>query len=178
MDDPAHGDTEQAVAAAFVAETREAIDQELRRIVHCLDQLADEDVWWRPGAGVNSVGTILRHLCGNLRQRFFHGIRGDDDTRDRPSEFGEAATASKEDLLAVLTAIVDQIHGVLDGVDPETLLRERRIQGVHTNGLAAIYSTVTHLEGHALQIAYLTHLRLGDRYEPFWKPETEGQGAG
>ena len=63
---------DQSIADTFIAETRVAIDQELRRIMHSLAQLSEEDIWWQPGPGVNSIGTIIRHLCGNLRQWFLH----------------------------------------------------------------------------------------------------------
>ena len=162
---------------AFVRESHDAVDQELRRIAHCLDQLSSEDVWWRPAPGVNSIGTIIRHLCGNLRQWFIHGIGGEPDVRDRPAEFAVVEHISKAALLDELTAVIEQVHAVLDNVDGGMLLEERRIQGFDTTGLSAIYNTVTHLEGHALQIAYITHLRLGESYTPFWIPETKDQGA-
>ena len=162
---------------AFARESHEAVDQELRRIAHCLGQLGDDDVWWRPAPGVNSIGTITRHLCGNLRQWFLHGIGGEPDIRDRQAEFAEAEHVSKAELLDELTSVVEQVHAVLDNAGSDVLLGERRIQGFDTNGLSAIYSTVTHLEGHALQIVYITHLRLGESYTPFWKPETKNQGG-
>ena len=155
---------------AFARESHEAVDQELRRIAHSLDQLGEDDVWWRPVPCVNSIGTIIRHLCGNLRQRFLHGIGGEPDIRDRQAEFEETEHVSKAELVDELGSVVDQVHEVLDNIAGSVLLAERRIQGLDANGLSVIYSTVTHLEGHALQIAYITHMRLGESYTPFWKP--------
>ncbi len=162
----------------FVRESHEAVDQELRRVGHCLGQLNDDEVWWQPAPEVNSIGTIICHLCGNLRQWFVHGIAGEPDVRDRQAEFAETGHVSKAELLDQLTSVIEQVHAVLDNVDGDVLLGERRIQGFDMTGLSAIYSTVTHLEGHALQIAYITHLRLGESYTPFWKPETKDQGGG
>jgi hypothetical protein len=161
----------------FVRESHEAVDQELRRIAHCLGQLTDDDVWWQPAPDVNSIGTIVRHLCGNLRQWFLHGIGGEPDIRDRKAEFAEPEHLSKTALLNELSAVIEQVHAVLDEVDDDVLLSQRCIQGFDTTGLSAIYSTVTHLEGHALQIAYITHVRLGETYAPFWKPATKQQGG-
>jgi len=168
---------DEALALAFIAETESAIDQEYRRIVHCLEQLTQQEVWRRPAPGVNCIGTIILHLCGNLQQWFIHGVGGERDVRDRPAEFAETDPIPKEDLLERLRGLIERIHGVLSDVDGATLLKTRRIQGFETKVLSAIYSTVAHLEGHALQIAYIAHLIMGEHYDPFWKPENAEQGA-
>ena len=166
-----------AVAHAFIVATKAAIDQERRRIEHCLNQLTERQVWQRPPARTNPIGNIILHLCGNLRQWFLHGVGGEPDVRDRPAEFTEADAIPKDELLSTLGTVIDRIYEALHGVTGDTLLESRRIQGFDTNVLSAIYSTVAHLEGHALQIAYITHLTLRDRYEPFWRPEGAEQGA-
>lgn len=168
---------EAALAATFVKAALEAVDQEHRRIVHSLGQLSEEDVWWRPGPGLNSVGVIIRHLCGNLRQWFLHGVGGEPDVRKRPAEFADMTQVSKAELLGAFGDLIARIHGVMDGVDAEKLLEVRRVQGDELDLVSAIFRTVTHLEGHGLQIAYVTHLRVGERYEPFWKPASVAEGA-
>ncbi|MCP4642787.1 MAG: DUF1572 domain-containing protein [bacterium] len=167
----------QCLTRAFLAETKAAILQEQRRITHSLSQLTDEQVWHEPSPGVNSIGTIIVHLCGNLRQWFLHGLGGEEDVRDRPKEFQKTDRVAKEDLLARLDDIVSHVVAVLDGIAPNSLLAPCQIQGFEVTGLSAIYSTVTHLEGHSLQIAYVAHQQLGTSYEPFWRPESAEQGA-
>lgn len=166
-----------AIAGAFVEETRHALAQEQRRIHHSLRQLNEDQIWQRPAPQVNCAGNILMHLLGNLRQWFLHGIGGEDDIRDRPAEFAATASIPRQMLLADLDVLAERIDRVLQEVTPEVLLSTRRIQGFETIGLAAIYSTITHLEGHALQIAYITHMLVGEGYEPFWKPANTTQGA-
>ncbi len=85
--------------------------------------------------------------------------------------------ASKEELRVGFAETIARVQKTLANASPETLLESRSIQGFDTNVLDAIYSTVTHLEGHGLQIAYITHLLTGDAYVPFWKPENEAQGV-
>lgn len=167
----------ERIGQAFLRETRQALAQEHRRIAHCLRQLDENQIWQRPGPEVNSIGTIIVHLCGNLRQWFLHGIGGALDVRNRSSEFAGAATIPKQELLAALSELIEEIDVLLQGVPTSALLEPRRIQGMEMDGLSAIYGTVTHLEGHALQISYVTHLLVGDRYEPFWKPANAEQGA-
>lgn len=38
------------------------------QIVHCLEQLSEEQVWWRPHESMNSIGNLVLHLTGNIRQ--------------------------------------------------------------------------------------------------------------
>ena len=166
--DPAE---QAALAAAFLEETAAAINQEHRRIQHCFRQLSEEDVWRRPADGLNSAGTVVRHLCGNMRQWFLHGVGGEADVRDREAEFADSKMPPKDELLSELESLLDGVQEVLDRLAPGALLDARRIQGSDCTVLSAIYSTVTHLEGHAQQIVYITHLFLGDKYVPFWKPE-------
>jgi hypothetical protein len=165
------------VAAAFVEETRAAIDQEHRRITYCLKQLDQEQVWRRPNPHVNCIGNIILHLCGNLRQWFLHGLGGEKDIRRRPEEFAATGPIRKEDLLCSLGAVIERIDALLGSVTAETLLEPRRFQGFDRSVLAAVYGTVGHLEGHSLQIAYITHMLTGEQYKPFWKPESEEQGG-
>ena len=72
------------------------------KIKHCLDQLTDGQVWWRPKPSLNSIGNLILHLCGNLRQWVVCGVGGATDNRDRPSEFSERGPISKADLLRTL----------------------------------------------------------------------------
>ena len=50
------------VTAAFVAEARETLGLCARKIVHCLRQLSDEDLNWRPFAGANSIANVVTAL--------------------------------------------------------------------------------------------------------------------
>ena len=70
----------QSVGQAAANELADAF----AKIKHCLDQLSDEQVWWRPKPSLNSVGNMILHLCGNLRQWIMCGVGGAADDRDRP----------------------------------------------------------------------------------------------
>ena len=53
----------------------------------------------------------------------------------------------------------------------------KKIQGKEISLLYAIYGAMTHLELHAGQILYITRIRVGDNYKPFWVPANKEQGA-
>jgi Protein of unknown function (DUF1572) len=65
------------------------------RIKHCLGQLTDEQIWWRSHPSLNSIGNLILHLCGNVRQWIVAGLGSAADSRNRSAEFSERGPISK-----------------------------------------------------------------------------------
>ena len=149
---------------AFQRESCFTLDYSRSRILHCLNQLADEALWWRPKESMNAVGNIVLHVCGNLRQWIVSGIGGAADVRDRCSEFASRDMIPAEQLKQRLCATVDEAKAVIQSTEQDEWLRSRFIQITDCTGVGAVYHSVAHLEGHAQEIIYITRLRLGDRY--------------
>ena len=61
----------------FLEQTNIVINNASEIIIHCLNQLEEEHIWYKPDNSVNSIGIILNHLCGNLRQWIISGIGED-----------------------------------------------------------------------------------------------------
>jgi hypothetical protein len=165
------------VASAYIDQARRHLTDRTDRIKHCVDQLNDEQVWWRPQESLNSMGNILLHLCGNLRQWLVAGVSRAPDVRDRPGEFSERGPIPRADLIRSLEAVVNEADAVLAGLDQSQLLEPRRIQGFDETVMSAIWGTLEHLSGHTQEIIYITRLQLGDRYRFAWAPSTPEQGA-
>jgi hypothetical protein len=165
------------LAAALGKEAANELTSALDRIKHCLGQLTDEQVWWRCQPSLNSIGNLILHLCGNVRQWIVAGLGGAADSRDRPAEFAEPGPIPKEALLRKLEAVVDEARGVLARQTARQLLEVRRIQGFDVTGLAAIFDSVPHFRGHTQEIVSMTRLQLGDAYQLAWAPTTPEQGA-
>src|SRR5262245_9883213 len=121
--------TDDALAAAVGTAAANELASALARIKHCLDQLPDEQVWWRPQPALNSIGNLVLHLAGNLRQWIVAGLGGAADARDRPAEFAERGLIPKDQLLRSLEAAVSEAAGVLTQLSARQLLETRRIQG-------------------------------------------------
>ncbi len=166
------------VGRAYIGLARKHLSDKIGRIEHCVAQLDDEQVWWRPHESMNSVGNIVLHLCGNLRQWVVSGVGGVPDTRDRPAEFAERGPLAKGELIRRLEAVVAEADAAVVGLDESRLLEPRRIQGFDETVLSAIWGALEHLGGHAQEVVYITRLRLGDRYRFAWTPTTPEQGAG
>ena len=169
--------TAQEVAGAVVNEAGDELEAAVSKIDHCLKQLSDEQVWWRPPASMNSVANLILHLCGNVRQWITSGIGGAEDMRDRPKEFSEQVRIAKDELLRRLDQTVSEARRALANLSAADLLRRRRIQGFEVTGFQALVESVAHFRGHTQEIVHITRCQLGDNYDFAFVPTTPEQGA-
>jgi uncharacterized damage-inducible protein DinB len=126
------------------------------RLRGLVEGLTEEQLWWRPNEASNSIGNLLLHLSGNVRQWIVTSFNRGEDLRNRPAEFAEKAGGPAGELLARLGATLDDAAAVLSRMTEDDLLRPMDIQGYHTTGLAAIYHVVEHFGMHYGQIVYIT----------------------
>ena len=149
-------------AESFLADSQRLLGKEhLPHIVKCLQQLSENDIWWRPNAASNSAGNLVLHLCGNVRQWIISNLGENPDGRDRDSEFAERGPIPREVLTARLKSTVQEACEVLSRLHEETLSRKYVIQGLHVTGLEAIAHVVEHFAYHTGQIVYITKLKRG-----------------
>lgn len=147
-------------SAGFIQESRRLLaDEYPKKIAVALGSFDEEDLWWRPNEASNSVGNLLIHLAGNVRQWVVHGLGGATDERQRAAEFARRSGMGPEEAFGVLMDAVQAADAVLARLDPEVLGRSLRIQGVETTGLRAIYHVVEHFSMHTGQILYVAKLR-------------------
>lgn len=144
----------------------------LERIEHCVKQLSEEQVWWRPNPQMNAVGNLLLHLAGNLRQWLVSGVGGAPDHRRRQEEFDQRAPMPKAELLTKLRQVIEEAEAAVAKQTEAELLRVRPVQHWNTTALTAISHAVGHLEGHAQEIIYITRMLLGEKYRFLWTPKT------
>ena len=152
--------TADELAAAIGAAAAHELGSALDRIKHCLGQLNDSQAWHRSQPGLNSIGNLILHLCGNPRQWVVAGLGGAPDVRNRPDEFAERGTVPKDELVRNLEATVEEAKRILAGVDARQLTEARRIQGFDVTGLAAIFDSVPHFRGHTQEIVHMTRYRV------------------
>jgi hypothetical protein len=170
-------DTHASIGQAYVAEVRRRLAACHERIAHCLGQLDDAQVWWRPRDSMNSIGNLVLHLCGNLRQWIVAGVGGASDVRDRPAEFAERRAIPRDELVRRLAEVVRDADAALGRAGDEQLLAPRRVQGFEGTVLSVACDSISHLAGHTQEIVFVTRLQLGDAYRFAWVPATPEQGA-
>ena len=150
------------VYTAFIEFSHQKLlEQYWPRLNDCVKPLTDEQVWWRPNQASNSIGNLILHLNGNVRQWLGSSFKGLIDVRDRPSEFSERRVVPASALLEHLGATLHEASGVLKSVTEADLLATFEIQGYTVTGLHAIYQVVEHFGMHYGQIAYITKLLRG-----------------
>lgn len=165
------------VHAGVVQATCGCLDHCLSVIEHCVSQLRDDQLWWRPQEGMNSIGNLLLHLDGNLRQWMIAGLGGADYERDRPGEFAERSHIPGDTLLVRLRDTIAEAKRTLAATTADGMLKPRRVQGFDLNGWEVVFDSVPHLKGHAQEITNLTRQQLGKQYQYRWQPATPEQGA-
>jgi uncharacterized damage-inducible protein DinB len=156
-------------ASLFLASARQLIaKQNLPHIVKCLQQLSEEEIWWRPNAASNSAGNLVLHLCGNVRQWIISGLGGAPDKRQRDLEFSEQGPIPRRELVTRLRRTVRDAFRVLVKLSDDSLARKYSIQGYHVTGMDAVFHVTEHFGYHTGQIIYITKLKRGEDLR-FWR---------
>ncbi len=149
------------------------------KLRQCLEALSNDTVWARSNESSNSIGNLLLHLAGNVRQWIVGGVGGKTVERDRAAEFAAVTGPDKEQLLSNLENALREAAQVLDTISDDDLTGKRIIQGRETTVLGAIYHVVEHFAMHTGQIVLLTKIHApgaihfyddsGPVARPLWK---------
>jgi len=138
------------------------------RLRTCVESLTDEQIWWRPNPSSNSIGNLVLHLNGNMRQWLVASFNREEDRRNRPAEFAEQGPLPGTALVEKLGATVHAGLDVLARLTEAELLSPYEIQGYHVTGLAAVYQVIEHFGLHYGQISWITKM-LRDQDLGFYK---------
>jgi uncharacterized damage-inducible protein DinB len=162
----------------FLANSQDILaKQNLPRIVKCLQQLSEEEIWWRPNPASNSVGNLVLHLCGNVRQWIISGLGGEKDRRERDREFAEQGPVAREVLITQLRRTVREACRVLTRLSDESLARKYKIQGYRATGLEAAFHVSEHFGYHTGQVIYITKLKRAQDLKFTRPPVIKKEGA-
>jgi hypothetical protein len=141
------------LAREFLARSRFYLNDEYRvKMRRAVQELPAAAIWTRANEQSNSVGNLLVHLAGNVRQWVVSGVGGAPDTRHRAAEFGARSGPGADELLAQLEGVLSEADAVIARLTPEDLVQRRVIQGRDVTVMAAIYSAVQHFSTHLGQI--------------------------
>ncbi len=138
------------------------IDQSWPRMRSTVESLTDEQIWWRPNEASNSIGNLLLHLNGNVRQWLITSFNQEEDARHRPAEFAERDHLPTRVLLDRLGATLDETAAVLARLTADDLAATLNVQGYTVSGLEAIYHVVEHFSLHYGQIVYIAKQLRGE----------------
>jgi uncharacterized damage-inducible protein DinB len=147
------------IGQAFIARAQYHLAEDfLPKIERCLGLLSDQQIWWRANEQSNSIGNLLLHLCGNVRQWIVCGLGDATDSRDRDSEFAQRAEIPRAELFDRLKRTVNEAVATLARLDSDKLLEKYRIQGLEVSALEAVLHVVEHFSMHTGQIILLAKM--------------------
>ncbi len=149
---------EDTLDRLFLDFSAKKLHQLAERIETCLGKLTEEQVWARSSENENSIGNLVLHLCGNVRQWIVSGIGGEPDFRQRDREFSARGGVPIPELAARLRAVVAEAGAALGAVTREQLAERVTIQQYEMSVLEAIYHVVEHFSGHAGQVIFATKM--------------------
>ncbi len=149
------------------------------KLRQCIEVLPESAVWARSNDGSNSIGNLLTHLTGNVRQWIVGGVAQRPVERNRSAEFEARGGGSASELMSRLDDVLREVAEVFDSLADADLALERVIQGRPTTVLGAIYHVVEHFAMHTGQIVLLTKIHApgaihfyedaGELAKPLWK---------
>ncbi len=147
---------ETKVLEEIKKETQRRLNENLIRLEKCLSLLNQEELWYRPNENTASVGNLVLHLTGNVRQWLLSGLGGEPDNRKRQGEFDQTGPIPASELLTDLKTVLDKVNLLLDRISPEILIEQRSVQGFNESGISIIVHVVEHFSYHVGQITYIT----------------------
>jgi uncharacterized damage-inducible protein DinB len=142
----------------FIDQSIHRIDENTKRLRACLDELDESEMWKRPNENSNSIGNLILHLCGNIRQYAISSLGNIPDVRERDKEFSADGGYLKHELLERLISTIDQAKDTMRTVSAAELLRKRRVQGYTYSGIGIIVHITEHYSYHTGQIIFWTKL--------------------
>ncbi len=142
----------------FLSQSIIRMEESTPRILQCLDELSEEDIWKRPNESSNSVGNLVLHLCGNIRQYIVANLGNQPDTRTRDAEFATKGGHDREALKQKMQKTADAATSVIRQQTLEDLMKVRSVQGFEQTGINSIIHVVEHYSYHTGQIAFWTKL--------------------
>ena len=138
----------------FTSNSLFRMDESVRMLEICMRRLNARSFWDRPNPASNSIGNLLLHLAGNIRQYVISGLGGAADTRLRDAEFSQDLRNDPQEVWEHFLGTVNEARKVIKRATEADLLGKKNVQGFHLSGLGMVLHAVEHLSYHTGQIAW------------------------
>jgi uncharacterized damage-inducible protein DinB len=138
----------------FINQSVYRINENTKRILKCLNEIDETEIWLRSNENSNSIGNIILHLCGNITQYVISALGGIEDIRMRDKEFSAKDGSTKNELSAKLESTVNEAIRIIETINEERLLKTYSVQGFDLSGIGIIIHVTEHYSYHTGQIAF------------------------
>jgi uncharacterized damage-inducible protein DinB len=146
------------------------------QIRSCLDQLSDEQIWWRPNEQANSVGNLTLHICGAVMHFLCRGVGGHDYLRNRPTEFATQRLPRSE-LLKTFDTMVDEAEQTFARMNASRLREESTEPTYYSTVFEDLFGVAIHMAVHTGQIVYVTKMLKEGSINDLWTQTHNTTGA-
>ena len=134
----------------------------------CIEDLSDEQLWWRPNEASNSVGNLILHMSGSTRHYLSRSIGQMHYERDRPAEFSERGPVPREQLLAIFDETIAQAVLVLDAFETSRFTDPTEEPGYYQTVFEQMFGIAMHMATHTGQIVYVTKMLKEGSVDELW----------
>ena len=138
------------------------------QIISCVEELSDEQLWWRPNEESNSVGNLVLHLSGNMRHYLAKTVGGIEYERNRKAEFDERRALPKTEVLNIFKETMAQVTQVFADFDHKRFLETTPEPAYNPTIINLLFNVAIHLATHTGQIVYVTKMLKEGVVDELW----------
>ena len=128
------------------------------RIFKCLSLIEEQDVWHSPNPTITSIGCLIQHLNGNVRQWILSGIGQQSNVRKREEEFVQHFEKTKNDLIKEMKELQMELAQFFENEPTIHLQQKITVQNFNLTIFSAIIHVIEHYSYHTGQITTITKL--------------------
>ena len=143
----------------------------------CVEQLDDEQLWWRPNEQSNSVANLVLHLRGAVLHFLCRGVGGFPYERDRVAEFNTAGSIRKAQLLDMFDEMVAQATLTFAALDGSRLTEPSTEPAYYSTIFEDLFGVAIHMAAHVGQIVYVTKMLKENSINDLWSQTHRAGGA-
>ena len=134
------------------------IDRRLNQVRSIVAEFPAENVWQRPLPNMVSIGNLICHVAGSMRDWFENGLGQGDWKRDRRQEFDRENGADAHSLLQHLDDTREHCETFLATIGEETWNETRRFRNKSYTVREIVLQQLEHVAYHAGQAAFLRRI--------------------
>jgi hypothetical protein len=138
------------------------------QILTCVEELNQEQLWWRPNEESNSVGNLVLHLSGSMRHYVSKTVGGMDYERNRPAEFNEREPLPKAQVIAIFKDTISQVSQILESFDTSRFLEPTPEPAYNPSIFNLLYNVSIHIATHTGQIVFVTKMLKESSVDELW----------
>ena len=154
------------LAAVILEAARKEFDRIKRQAERAMQQLDDDEFFFRLGEDANSIYVIVKHLSGNMVSRWtdFLTTDGEKPDRHRDDEFVEQADVPRDAIMRLWNRGWECMFNELGALRGEDMVKTVHIRGEPHTVCHAITRQLSHHSYHVGQILTIARHVRGDRW--------------